>query len=74
MDLRGIDEGAVTEDDTFRMLARPGIHEMVDLYVKWERVHVVECSLERLAWSKHYGWQWGELVRAAKRAGYNYDD
>lgn len=63
-----------TEDDTFRILARPDIDKMVILHQ--------ECILEHrdasgtydqqknIVFSKYYGWTWIEFLKAKKEAGY----
>jgi hypothetical protein len=63
----------MTEDDTFRILARPSVHEMVRLDGQRTRMKPY-CAISNIVWAKEHGWQWGEYQRARKAAGYNYDD
>jgi len=63
-----------TEDDTFRILSRPSIHQMVSLHVEWKKKHQrrdgTYNSTHNLRFAKHYGWGWIEYLRAKKEAGY----
>jgi hypothetical protein len=65
-----------TEDDTFRILARPSIHEMVELHRKWKIKHSRKDgsynTVHNLSFVKHYGWTWFEYLRAKKEAGYTF--
>lgn len=63
-----------TEDDTFRVLARPNIHQMVELHFAWKR-KITDGgkdfnSMWNIPFMKHYGWTWMEFLRAKKDAGY----
>ena len=63
-----------TEDDTFRILARPDIHKMVILHREWiqkerDRKGVYD-SRKNITFCKHNGWQWIEFLREKKSAGY----
>lgn len=67
-------ENVYTEDDTFRILARPNIHEMFELHIVWKRKFTDEGitfnSMWNIGFMKHYGWGWEEFLRAKKEAGY----
>lgn len=59
-----------TEDDTFRILARPPFEEMHDLHrawkEKWKSAHpwdVTYPSTLNMEFAKHYGWTWIEYQR-----------
>ena len=60
----------MTEDDTFRVLARPGIHEMYALYISWWRSLPDKNTMLRVSFCKSYDWTWFEFFTEAKRAGY----
>lgn len=63
-----------TEDDTFRVLARPNIHEMVELHITWKRSITDEGktfnSMWNISFMKYHGWGWIEYLIAKKAAGY----
>lgn len=53
-----------SEDDTFRILARPSFDEMTMLFK--------ECGLkpyQRLEFAKKYGWTWSEYARVCRQKG-----
>jgi len=63
------------EDDTFRILSRPSVHEMVMIDGRRpQRLRPLYSSLDNIVWAAEYGWSWGEYQRARKAAGYKYDD
>lgn len=53
-------EKVYTEDDTFRILARPNIDKMVELHVMWKRKITDEGltfnSSRNISFMKHHGW------------------
>lgn len=64
-----------TEDDTFRVLARPNIEQMVELHFHWKKKitdkdKIFNSSLN-ISFMKYYGWTWLEFLRAKKDAGYS---
>lgn len=67
-----------TEDDTFRVLARPDIHKMVVLHQDWQNgekhksANGSYSSLKNIEFAKYYGWTWIEFLKAKKIAGYTY--
>lgn len=66
---------AATEDDTSRILARPDIHRMVELHREWQKKRYtagVYNTLGNIEFSKYYGWNWVEFLKAKKSAGYTY--
>ena len=67
----------MTEDDTFRVLARPDIHKMVVIYrnnrLNWEKKNdTTYPSTQNIVICKHYGWGWIEFLVAKKNAGYSW--
>lgn len=62
-----------TEDDTFRVLARPDIHEMYRLLSihsrKWTDEGKLYPTPENIRFCKYYGWGWIEYLRAKRQAG-----
>ncbi len=59
-----------TLDDTFRILARPKLDEMVDIYKEEKRkIRGASCSLDNITICKKYGWRWEEFLRDVKNAG-----
>jgi hypothetical protein len=64
----------MTEDDTFRVLARPDIHKMVILHREWVQLHRGEDGTydqqKNIKFARHYGWTWIEYLRARKEEGY----
>ena len=64
----------MTEDETFRILARPNIDRMVELHFIWKRKITDEGMAFNSSWNisfmKHHGWTWTEFLRAKKDAGY----
>jgi hypothetical protein len=57
----------MTEDDTFRILARPDIHEMVRLHAEYTKQWHANNSgtyptTENIRFAKHYGWNWVEFL------------
>lgn len=66
-------ENELTEDDTFRILARPDIHAMVTLHRQWILAHRKNHRYDQqhnIKFAKHYGWTWIEFIKARKEAGY----
>jgi hypothetical protein len=63
-----------TEDDTFRILARPNIDKMVDLHFAWRKKIISEGNLFNSSWNipfmKYHGWTWTEFLIAKRNAGY----
>lgn len=63
-----------TEDDTFRVLARPNIEKMVELHPEWvsERRSAdgIYDQRHNIAFARYYGWTWIEFLKAKKEAGY----
>ncbi len=63
-----------TEDDTFRILARPNIDKMVELHWEWKMKITDEGKPFNSSWNipfmKYHGWTWMEFLRAKKDAGY----
>lgn len=63
----------MTEDDTFRVLARPSPQEMKELQYQWIADWCRRTgkdrypSPENLNFAKHYGWEWSEYLIALKR-------
>jgi hypothetical protein len=78
LNMKEISEDKYTEDDTFRVLARPDIHTMVKLHQQYK----VNCrrgqpdqpypSTKNISFCKYYGWDWVEFLIAKKEAGYSY--
>lgn len=63
----------MTEEDTVRILCRPDIHRMVELYQihKIERYSVEDySSLNNIKFAKKHGWNWLQFLREKKKAGY----
>jgi hypothetical protein len=62
-----------TEDDTFRVLARPNIHEMARMYAAWkksEQAMGTFNTLKNIGFMKYYGWRWSDFLRERSAAGY----
>lgn len=61
-----------TEDDTFRILSRPGIHEMVELYKEYKRGTYIPDEFydtrKNIVFANRHGWDWVEFLVAAKQA------
>lgn len=57
-----------TEDELFKVLSRPGIHEMVSIFSEWDASN--NSSINRLAFMKEFKWDWVEFLIAKKAAGY----
>lgn len=63
-----------TEDDTFRILSRPGVEQMKLLYVAWRTEHLdsggnYDTRLN-LEFARQNGWNWVEyLTEKNRRAG-----
>lgn len=59
-----------TEDDTFRILARPNIDKMSELHFDWKRKITDEGKPFNNMWNiefmKYHGWTWTEFLRAKK--------
>jgi len=62
-----------TEDDTFRVLSRPGIHEMYRLYIEWYAAqgHNYPTTMN-IEFVRQYNWEWLEFLLAKNAAGYFY--
>jgi len=54
-----------TEDDTFRILARPNFDEMTRLF----KLDSNMKPYARLAFAEKYGWTWGEYTRVCRSKG-----
>lgn len=70
---RPIASMAMTEDDTFRILARPDIHKMYNLHKEWVQKHRkngIYDQQKNITFAKYYGWTWFEYLKAKKAAGY----
>lgn len=58
-----------TEDDTFRILARPPFEKMADLHrawkEEWKRTHPNDLypTTLNVEFARHYGWTWLEYQR-----------
>jgi len=63
------DEVKYTEDDLFRVLARPKLPEMISLYGAWWNSLIVKDPTKRIPFMKKYGWTWYEFIHECKRAG-----
>lgn len=48
-----------TEDDTFRILARPNFNDIRKIY----QTNRPKPGIDRLEFFKPYGWTWSEYVR-----------
>jgi hypothetical protein len=63
-----------TEDDTFRVLARPKLEQMMELHAAWKRkIHEDGAEFNttwNIAFMKHHGWTWVEYLTAKHHAGY----
>jgi len=66
----------MTEDDTFRVLARPSVEEMVKLhrehYREWCSNSEVYPASQCVIFAKHHGWGWLEYLIARKASGLSY--
>lgn len=61
----------MNEDDTFRILSRPDIHEMVKIYTEFKKDHVgVYDTRWNIELVRKYKWDWIEFLVAKKAAGY----
>lgn len=64
-----------TEDDTFRILARPNIDKMVVLHREWVAEHRKSNGTydqqQNIQFAKYYGWTWITFLKAKKEAGYS---
>lgn len=63
-----------SEDDLFRVLARPDIEKMVILHADWIHSHR-DCTgtynqTKNIEFARYYGWTWIEFLKAKKEAGY----
>lgn len=64
-----------TEDDTFRILARPNLDQMVELHAEfvygWRKKHEgIYPTILNISFMRQHGWTWPEFLRAKKAAGY----
>lgn len=63
-----------TEDDTFRILARPDVHKMHQLHQDWKSMHTDSTGKydqqKNVVFARYYGWTWIEYLTARKEAGY----
>ena len=57
-----------TEDDTFRILARPDFSKIREMYFGSNFQGTGRC-LERIAFMKEYGWTWREFTQECDRRG-----
>jgi hypothetical protein len=53
----------MTEEDTFRVLARPSLEEMRDIHAAWWSNLPNKDSSLRISFMKSYGWTWLEFMR-----------
>lgn len=60
-------ETKYTEDDLFRVLARPKFEEMVQIYRVWWHAVIEKDTTKRVAFMKKYGWTWFEFIHECKR-------
>jgi len=69
-----------TEEDTFKVLKRPSVHEMRTLHSEWKNRWIlshpdpaggykVYPSTQNLEFVKHYDWDWVEYLMALKELG-----
>lgn len=64
----------MTEDDTFRILARPDVHELMTLYQKnMKKRGSAYTSIENVSFCKYHGWRWREFLQEARAAGINHE-
>jgi len=56
----------MTEDDTFRRLARPGFDEMLRIHGQWWRDEISRDQSLRIPFMKLHGWTWFEFVMEAR--------
>lgn len=63
-----------TEDDTFRVLSRPNIHEMIYLHQQWRNTFANNSFDSRwnINFLEKHGWDWVEFLKAKKAAGYTF--
>lgn len=59
----------MTEDDTFRILARPKFDEMRAIHQRW-KADQGRPSYHNIAFMKSYGWTWLEYIRERSERGY----
>ena len=59
------------EDDTFRILSRPSIYEMVGLYKQFKLGRGVYDTRMNIVFVNKYGWDWVEFLTAAKAESIN---
>jgi hypothetical protein len=57
----------MTEDDTFRVLARPGFDEMFRIHAAWWRNENSNNRSLRITFMKSHGWTWLEFVLELKK-------
>lgn len=61
-----------TEDDTFRILAKPCIHKMTALWVNETVLKKRRGrNLDLAAFCQKHGWDWSEFLKAKHEAGYD---
>lgn len=60
-----------TEDDTFKVLSRPGFDEMYIIHKEWwgARWRWQRDQSLRIPFMKKHGWTWLEFMLEAKRRG-----
>lgn len=67
-------ETGKSEDDLFRVLARPDIEKMVTLHAEWVQSHRdftgTYNQTKNIEFARYYGWTWTEFLKAKKEAGY----
>jgi hypothetical protein len=56
-----------TEDDTFRVLSRPGFDEMLRIHNEWRQRQPTKNTELRIPFMKHHNWTWLEFVLEAKK-------
>jgi hypothetical protein len=59
-----------TEDDTFRILSRPGFDEMRNIHHAWYYDGTINKNTSlRIPFMKKHGWTWLEFMLEANRRG-----
>jgi hypothetical protein len=59
----------LTEDDTFRILARPPFDRMREIHRLW-KTQGHRVSYENVAFMRRHGWTWLEYVNERSDRGY----
>jgi hypothetical protein len=59
-----------TEDETFRILARPSFEKIWEMHNEWKNSKKLPYpATDNVVFMKHHGWSWLEFLREQKARG-----